>query len=663
MRHHYDGKFTGTFGECVELAFLPFADLLDMAMAHDLPCEGVWPPQAHYVPRKWTRWLDDYAFNAGGSKKTHEALGKMLCVTESPVLATLMFRVNTAHRIFSVYEEDAKWLQQLRMFMDTHCALVTFVARIEGSITHRITDQDLLAEICSFTNADPLWADLEPNNARIISERLIRYAPSSVFQLNLCYKHPVVKNRNAHLNEILQKCLFHSGALRLLYNMIGQRFADESFYRTLIYIIFCSLLGTYKVAASAPYDVRVQSLIWSTFSSQTRQKLQEFFQAKHAQHLVIYACRQFLDYLGSIYPAFAMIMDKIYMWEHHCVQTRTIMKSIRAYFIEVAPLLEEAKRRSKAEADRVKSEMWTQIALLLKIYHGDHSKDSKVKKQAVTNMKKHLDNLTPELLQIPVKDVDLTLVSRPVWRHACTVASQHPVAEGITVQAIRELKLSNRGFVAVRNVLKVLESGSIASSELLVGIPPIDLEVFVAYITAVKQQFKVRIQLWDSRVAVAQKLAIHRRLEIPEDCPLPPLATEFHFCERCCQFRYTVMSATKATVADTRSSGPKSSTIDVFTGIRFCSVRQRKCHRMLINIEMVGKLLNAQKDFTLCCGCGLPYEFTPDKTFEGFPWCGKCNPDHLKDFDQGIIDRKAERLSKIAFWAKQIVHRAKRKRS
>ncbi|MBB20816.1 MAG: hypothetical protein CMP20_15370 [Rickettsiales bacterium] len=664
MRQKYTGRFAGSFGECVDLAFLPFTELLDRAIAQNLPVEGMWPTHAHYVPRGWVRWLDDFVYKHKTlDSQTARSIGKLQRVAASPVLATLMFRINTSHRIFSVYEEDPKWLQQLRMFMDTHCPLVSFVARLESSTT-LVSDKDLLEHITTFTDSDPLWQQLEPNHRKIVSERLIRYEASTVFELNLCYKHSAKKKGDPDINDILQKALPHSGALRLLYQMLMQRFHNERFYRTLIYIVFCSLMGTYRSAASAPYDIRVQAVIWSTFSGQPRHKMQEFFQAKHAECLVIYACRQFLDYLGYLYPAFMAVMNAMYQWSHHCVQTRKIMKSIRAYFIEVAPAIERASMIGEKEAERVKSEMWSQIAQLLKIYHGDHSMDSKVKKQAVTNVKKHLDNITPARLNLVgpgVRDVDLTIISKPVWEHACTVAANHPVEEGITVKALEELGMSPRGLVRVRNVLRILEQGTIAKYDLFVCIPPIDLEVFSAYITAIKHQFKVRVQFWDSSVAVAQKLAIHRRLQVPEDCPLPASATQFQFCQQCCQFRYTIMSARDAKPADAFSTGPKMSSLDIFTGYRFCS-EKRDCASMLIDVEMIGKIIIVQQDYTLCCGCGLPFHFTSEKLFERFPWCGKCDPTPLKNFEQKLALSKADREQKIVEWKQQIIQRAKRKR-
>ena len=633
-------------------------------MAHELPVEGIWPSYAHYVPRGWTRWLDDFVYNNSSvNSETSRSLGKLQRLWQSPVLATLMFRINTAHRIFSVYEEDPKWLQQLRMFMDTHCPLVSFVGRFEGNVA-LVSDNDLLDQVTTFTDSDPLWQSIEPSNRQIVSERLICYEASTVFELNLCYKHSAKKNGNPYLNEILQKSLPHSGALRLLHQMIKQRFADQHFYRTLLYIIFCSLMGTYRSAASAPYDVRVQSLIWSTFSTQPREKMQEFFQAKHAECLVIYACRQFLDYLGYLYPAFVTVMNAMYQWNHHCNQTRKIMKSIRAYFIEVAPAIERATMLGEAEAESVKSKLWSEIAQLLKIYHGDHSMDSKVKKQTITNIEKHLKNITPVELQLygpAMQDVDLTVISKPVWEHGCTVAANHPIEEGITVKALQELGLSDRGLVVIRHAMRILEQGTIAKFDLFVCVPPLDLEIFLAYISAIKQQFKARVQFWDSRVAVAQKLAVHRRLQIPQECPLPSWASQFHFCESCCQFKYTIMSKKTTKAADAFSVGPSMSSLDIFTGYRFCSPK-RECASMLINVDLIGKILIIQKDFTLCCGCGLPFEFTSDKLFEGFPWCRKCDPSPLKHFDRRLKASKDEQLEKIMFWKEQIVQRTKRKR-
>jgi hypothetical protein len=667
LRQKYTGRFAGSFGEYVDVAFLPFTELLDRAINQDLALEGMWPAHAHYVPRGWVRWLDDFAYNHKTlDSQTARSIGKYQLLTASPVLATLMFRINTAHRVFSVYEEEPKWLQQLRMFMDTHCSLVSFVARLETQ-TERVSDKDLLKHVTTFTDSDALWQQLEPNHTQIVSERLIRFRASSVFELNLCFKHTAKKKGDPDLIdliEILQKCLPHSGALRLLYKMITQRFANEGFCQRLLYMNFCSLMGTYRSAASAPYEIRVQSLIWSTFVGQPRSKIQEFFQGKHAECLVIYACRQFLDYLGYLYPAFAAVMNGMYQWTHHCKQTRKIMKSVRAYFIEVAPAIERASMISEKEAERVKSELWSQIAQLLKIYHGDHSMDSKVKKQAVTNVKKQLDNITPTRLNLfgpGVRNVDLTVISKPVWKHACTVAANHPVQEGITVKALEELGMSPRGLVTVRNVLLMLEQGTIAKYDLFVCIPPIDLEVFSAYITAIKHQFRTRVQFLDSSVAVAQKLAIHRRLRIPESSPLPSKATQFQFCEQCCQLRYTIMSDRDAKAADALSTGPKMSALDLFTGYRFCS-EKRECASMLINIEMIGKILIIQQDFTLCCGCGLPFDFTTQNRFEGFPWCGKCDPTRLKNFEQNLAISKADREQKLVEWKQQIVQRAKRKR-
>ena len=666
LRQNYTGHFAGDFGRAVDIVFLPFEELYQMALEQQLPVDDSWPVNPHFLPRGWDRQADDEVYISASdfSKASRLALVKTEMLTLSPALWTLMFRINVTHRIFSAHEEDPKWLQQLRMFMDTHCAFVTFVASIETKLGRKITDNDLHNAGCCFTDADSLWNDIMPTNRHIVSERLIQYPVASVFTLNLCFKQDPSKKEATHLNQIIQKCLPHSGALRLLYSMISERFDDEEFYRNLIYIIFCTFMGTYEVAAAAPYDMRVQSLIWSTFAGQSRKSLREFFQAKHSEHIVIYACRQFLDYLATLLPAFHYIMVKTYAWSYHCAQTRMIMRSIRAYFIEVAPLIERARKISPQDSDRVKIDMWSQIVCLLRICHGNHAHDSKVKKQSVTNLEKHLDNLEPELLGMGMADFDPRIISRDVWYHACTVASRHPVSEGITRAAIDELGMTPRGSHVVKGILQTLEDGSIAGPSLFVSIPPGDLEVFIAYIKAIKHQFKVRVDLWDSRIAVVQRLAIHKRLGIDPDEPLDDLATAFDFCERCCQFRYTNMSDTKAGASDALSNGPKHSAFAMFTNLRMCSIRTRKCPGLLRKIQMIGKMVTVQSNtFSLCCGCGLPYKYNSRVTHRGFPWCGKCDPSHIDTYNRGYFERRRrERAENQAFWQKNFVKTRKRPR-
>lgn len=669
LRRHYTGRFRGDFGRAVDQVFLPFDELLERALEGRLSVDAAWPSQhtPHFLPRHWDRMADKASFQPDSdfSKESLLAFCKTEILSESPVLCTLMFRINVTHRIFSAHEDNPKWLQQLRMFMDTHCAMVTFVASLEAKLGRAIKDQDLVDAGCFFTESNALWADIMPCNRHIVSERLISYPIASVFTLNLCFKQDSTKKEASRLSQILQKCLPHSGALRLLYSMIAERCEDEEFYRVLMYIIFCTFMGTYEVAAAAPYEMRVQALIWSSFAGQTREALCGFFQAKHAEHIVIYACRQFLDYLATLVPAFHSILVKTYAWEYHCNQTRTIMRSARAYFIDVAPLIERARAISDEEADRVKVDMWSQIVWLLTIFHKDHSHDAKVKKQCVANIVKHLDNLKPSLLGLPITDFDPRLIGRRVWKHACRVASLHPVNEGITRRAIDELGMSARGTYIVKSVLESLEKGSIAGTGLFLSIPPGDIEVFIAYIKAIKHQFKVCVDFWDTQTAVIQKLAIHRRLGIDPEEPLDDLATAFDFCQTCCQFRYTMMSDSKAKRSDSLSNGPKYSAFAMFTKLRMCSYRHRKCSGLLTQIQMIGKIIKVQssKIFTLCCGCGLPYKYNPNVKYNGFPWCGKCDASHIDQYtDEYFEDLERQQAEKDALWEKYFVKKRKRPR-
>jgi hypothetical protein len=124
------------------------------------------------------------------------------------------------------------------------------------------------------------------------------------------------------------------------------------------------------------------------------------------------------------------------------------------------------------------------------------------------------------------------------------------------------------------------------------------------------------------------------------------------------------MSDTKVTGADAFSNGPKHSAFAMFTNLRMCSIRTRKCPGLLTKIQMIGKIVKIQsKVFTLCCGCGLPYKFDPNVKYNGYPWCGKCDPTHTDQYtDEYFKRRQREQEEDYAFWEKHFVKKRKRPR-
>ncbi len=568
----------------------------------------------HWLPPRW---------DARAATPSESAAARAAQVLASPALAAAAVRINFAYTLLDIVRARASdaadtvaqasavtLAQQLRWFLDCHCAFVAYVVAHDAD-----TDADLGLVP---DNADPRWLQIVPGDQRLICERLLPGVQTLLGDLDIRYKRQIPAARGSLLADILAKALPQPSMTRTLRKMLRDRCADELVMRTLASAVLCSLLGTYRAAALDAYNLQAQVALWTSFGRATRASLVDFLAADRTKALVIYACREYLVYAFDDRPAFAALACKTYDWPRYCAATAEHMRSVRAFLVQEAP-------RCVAGPDA--AALWAAIDDYLAVRLADHTHDTRIIKIPHASFAPLVASYARRLRKAwPWYAGDVARVSSAVWQRAARAVANAGPGAGLSLAMLECVGVSPRGAVVFAGLVAEYNAGAIFKWTHVARMPPGDLEALHALISAARAYAAVAVTLLPPHIAAQQRAAIRRRLDVPPHAPLPAVAARVWFCPACRALRHVAPRAQdKHAAKQVAANGPDDVAYDAHAGGAYCDARRARvrarCGTRLIPLHMVGKLLHIDRGTcALCTGCGL---LAHDARAAG-PLCSVC---------------------------------------
>jgi hypothetical protein len=603
-----------------------FADDFEVTVAAlvvgHITAQNVWLAggSPHWLP---PRWATAVAAAAAAANSESTAAIKLSLVGISPRLAALAARINSAYALFeslrSAPNTNTHWLQSLRHFMNSHCPLVSFIER------HGIGSDAELHRHCLPVLHSQTWHDIVPSGAHIHSERFLPRALLSVLRLlDLWYKRPMSKAQNNCFVHILCKALPQPGQKRAFQTIVGNYMrSSESFYRTIIYIIFCSMLGTYHHAARECYRFQTQTRIWQMMTESTRGKLTAFFSAKRQAMFVTYALREYFIYAVEELPALENCIAVHYAWADFCNNVRVDMYRVRRC------LSEEiggggggggGGGENPAMAERA---MWSLFSEYLTRRHKDHTLDKHTVKMRISEIIPHFSTYARTLRPKSHRS-DMARISRAVWLRVCTYMTGAAQQTGVAIAPLAALGMCARGMRIVRNIVARYRAGDIINHKTLAALSPASFELFHAYLIAYQHLHSFVRVAHAAYICNAQRRAIRYRYGVLGADRMPDEAGRVAFCESCVRFNHVIVDNENMT----RSNGPDSIIYDFARQRTHCKrePKDKLCLAPLYALNAFGQVLCVkQKNYSLCCACTSLHLLDMSVTVGGLPVCGFCN--------------------------------------
>lgn len=551
--------------------------------------DSIWPVDAHWLPPTWRearQAIDE-------DDVEQDVLLRQTFVRESPTLATLAFSIN---QVYPLLPHSAA-----AYYLNNHLMLGGAIIGCSTDMMIQLSQERL--EV------------LYPSPATVVDDSKLPDFTHVLHRIDLFRKLSLKKEHQIPFNNILKKGLPLTGSDKQIDEMVSRECGNEIFYRTFTYMVLCVICGTYdwlerEETSETCYDFVVQCWIVHHILYSNRSEMVAVYSESKNRDVMLYACTAaFVAGLETIPP----LQDLVY----ECYDWDSVVSSTRRAICNMRQKLAESYYAG----------VFTRPGQLFDIVREHLETHSKVVNDEFRTLKSELSSIVPNVRKAG-RDIvkwfskyemsGLDQVNETLFFRYLSYAQKH--GQGIDEDAMNEMDLTERGKVALRDVLQKLDSGDLSDPMMYVRLGPGDYSSFSAFVHAQRELLCFRVHPLCDRVRRRQERAIREMEDVMDWEPLPKASYCLPFC--------TVCECFKVYTAEHDRRGYKNVVYMPFNNKMYCKISDRPecCH--LVMIDMLGKAVTVAKDtWILCCYCTKLCHYGNPDLVDSYWWCGRCERD------------------------------------